>query len=80
MSAETPGRRSPAGPPSCGAEAICEFGAVVGEDRVNLMLEVRQEAFQESGGRRAIAPLMHLDPCVQQTFVGAAKNGCLGQA
>src|SRR4030095_9762633 len=36
-------------------ETVGELGAVVGQDGVNFVREVGQEAFEEAGGRRSIS-------------------------
>ena len=41
-------------------EAICELTAIVGEDGMNTMWKVREEAFEEAGGGVGIAPGMDL--------------------
>jgi hypothetical protein len=42
-------------------ETVGELGAVVGQDGVNAMWEVGQEAAEEAGRRLGIAPPMDLD-------------------
>ena len=42
-------------------EAIGELTAIVGEDRVNAMWKVREEAFEEAGSGVGVAPGMNLE-------------------
>ena len=42
-------------------EAVGELGTIVGEDGVNRIREMRQEAFQEAGGGPGVAAGMDLD-------------------
>ncbi len=44
-------------------EAIGELAAIVGEDGVNAMREVAEEAFEEAGGGVTIAPGMDQQCC-----------------
>src|SRR6185436_10998517 len=55
-------------------EAIGELGAVVGQDGINLVREVGQEALEEGGCRLAVPPGMDLDIDVAGSSIDRDKG------
>src|SRR4029077_16093573 len=55
-------------------EAIGELGAVVGQDGMNLVREVGQEALEEGGCRLAVPPGMDLDIDVAGSSIDRDKG------